>query len=559
MQVARLIEDGGTGSWQGKLRQIRVALALERRLDKDAILTLYLNRAPFGGNIEGVRAASYAWLGKPPARLTAAEAALLVAIPQAPEARRPDRNPGAALRARDRVLARMARDGILTPDDARAALTEPAPDRRRDFPLLAPHLADRALAADPAAAVHRTTLDAGLQARIEELAAAAARDAGDRIQIAVIVADHQSGEILAAVGSAGYQADARQGFVDMTAALRSPGSTLKPFIYALAFDRGLAHPETLIADRPVDFGGYRPQNFDGAWRGEIRVRQALQLSLNVPAVSLLAAMGPGQLMAALRRAGARPVIPDGGTPGLAIALGGLGLTLEDLVGGFAALARGGTAVDLHWRAGGTPGFLPQRIAAPEAAWQVADILRDTPRPEGVRGDGIAYKTGTSYGHRDAWALGFDGRHVVGVWMGRADGTPVPGAFGGDLAAPVLFAAFERLGPVVPLPPPPPSTLIVAADRLPLPLQRFRPPGQPDAGAPAIAFPPDGAVVEGTAPAVRVRDGVPPFTWLANGAPVAADRRRDLRLPDLGPGFSTLTVIDALGRTARAQVRLLPAP
>ena len=555
MQVARLIEDSGTGSWQGKLRQMRVALALERRLSKDEILTLYMNRAPFGGNIEGVRAAAYAWFGKPPARLTAAEAALLVAIPQAPESRRPDRHPEAARTARDRVLARMARDGFLTAEEATAALTERSPAGRREFPILAPHLADRLRAADPLSPLHLTTLDAGLQAALEQLAREAVAPHGDRMQAAILLADHTTGEILASVGSAAYAADARQGFVDMTTAERSPGSTLKPLIYALAFDRGVAHPETLIDDRPRDFAGYRPQNFDGLFRGEVRVRQALQMSLNVPAVMLLDAMGPQHLMAGLRRAGAAPVVPGGGAPGLAVGLGGLGMTAEDIARLYASLAHGGTAVDLRATPASTPGFLPQVVTGAAAAWQVADILRDVPRPPGVGADGIAWKTGTSYGHRDAWAAGFDGRHVVVVWMGRADGTPVPGAFGGDLAAPVMFAAFARAAPVpAPLPPPPPETLIVAGDRLPLPLRRF---GGPVAAVPgpAIAFPPEGAVIEGTSIVVKVRDGVAPFTWLANGVPVATDRAREVVLPDLGPGFSALTVIDATGESARVNVEL----
>jgi penicillin-binding protein 1C len=556
MQVARLIEDGGTGSWQGKLRQIRVALALERQLTKDEILTLYMNRAPFGGNIEGVRAAAFAWLGGPPGRMTPAEAALMVALPQAPESRRPDRHPQAARVARDRVLARMVRDGILPGDEAAAALTEPMPAARAGFPMLAPHLADRVRGADPFARVHDLTIDATLQARLQDLAAQAVAQGGDRLQVAIMVADHRTGHVLATVGSALYQADARQGFVDMTTALRSPGSTLKPLVYGLAFDRGLAHPETLIADRPTDFAGYRPQNFDGLFRGEVRVRQALQMSLNLPVVSLLQAMGPGLLMAALRDAGAAPVTEDGGPPGLAIGLGGLGLSLEDLMRAYAMLAQGGRAVDLRVTEAPTSGFLRRQVMGDVAAWQVADILRGLPRPPGVRAEGIAWKTGTSYGHRDAWAVGFDGAHVVGVWMGRADGTPVPGIFGGDLAAPVMFAAFERVAPqVTPLPPPPPATLILANAALPPPLQRFRPPGQPDDGGPAIAFPPDGAVIDGGSLTAKVADGLPPFTWLANGLPVATTRGREVALPYLGRGFSAITVIDAAGRTARAEVEL----
>ncbi|WP_093991444.1 penicillin-binding protein 1C [Flavimaricola marinus] len=555
MQVARLLENSGTGRWQGKLRQIRVAWALERQLSKEQIMTLYLNHAPFGGNLEGVRAATFAWFGKPPARLTPAESALLVAIPQAPLSRRPDRDPEAAHAARDRVLRRMLRDGILDAETVEAALTEASPSVRRDFPILAAHLADRARYAAPLEVRHDLTIDAGLQARLEALAAAAVAPHGDRLQVAIMVANHTTGDVLASVGSSGYVVDAREGFVDMTQALRSPGSTLKPLVYGLAFDRGLAHPETMIADRPTDFDGYRPQNFDGLWRGEIRVRRALQLSLNLPAVSLTQALGPEHLLAGLRRSGAEPVIP-GGRPGLAVALGGVGLRLEDMVGLYAAIANGGTRVDLHWGSAPTPGFVPRVVMGDVAAWQVADILRQTPRPSGVIDTEIAFKTGTSYGHRDAWAMGFDGRHVVGVWLGRADGTPVPGVFGGDLAAPVLFDVFARLGTVEPLAPPPPATLLVSNDRLPLPLQRFGSSQErANVGAPAIAFPPDGAVVEGDVLTVKVRDGIAPFTWLANGAPLVRTRSRETVLDSLGAGFSALTVIDATGRSAQSFVEM----
>ncbi|WP_420858021.1 penicillin-binding protein 1C [Marivivens marinus] len=556
MQVARLLEDSGTGRWSGKLRQIRVALALERQLSKDEILTLYLNLAPFGGNVEGVRAASFTWFGKPPERLTPAEAALLVALPQSPESRRPDRHPETALAARNRVLIRMVSDGVLEAETARAAMSEPMPDDRRPFPTLAPHLSDRLVAAGGPRVV-RTTLDAGLQARIEDLAQAAVAQRTDRVQVAVMIADHQTGEILATVGSGAYAADRRGGFLDLTQAVRSPGSTLKPLVYALSFDNGLAHPETLIADRPMDFNGYRPQNFDGAYRGDIRVRDALQWSLNIPVVSLTEALGPEHVLAGLRRAGADPVLP-GGRPGLAVSLGGVGMTLDDLVRLYAGLAQGGVAVDLRALPDPSDGFAPQRIVGEVAAWQVADILLQAPRPAGVQGAGIAFKTGTSYGHRDALAVGFDGRHVVAVWMGRADGTPVPGAFGADLAAPIMFEAFERLKPRIdPIPPPPPATLLLPTAQLPLPLQRFRPRGgQLDEGAPRIAFPPDGARIASGGLVARVSDGAGPFTWLANGVPVGTTHRREIQIDALGRGFSALTVIDAEGRSARAEIELL---
>lgn len=561
MQVARLLEEGSTGQWAGKLRQVRVALALEQRLSKEHILTLYLTRAPYGGNIEGVRAATLAWFGKEPARLTPAEAALLVALPQSPEARRPDRQQAQARAARDRVLARMEQRGVLSREAAEAARFDPVPAGRRPFPALASHMSNRALASAPGLSRHHLTLDAALQAKLEALARRAVQDLPGNVSVAIVLADHRSGDVLASVGSAGLlDAQNRQGFVDMTRALRSPGSTLKPLIYGMAFDRGLAHPQTLITDAPVHFGNYAPQNFDGAFRGDVTVTQALRQSLNIPVVLLMDQIGPAHLMDAMRRAGLTPALP-GDHAGLAVALGGVGVSLQDLVQLYGALARGGAAMPLHWRTGTGDTGPPNRLLSPAAAWQVGDILSGLTPPPGAPRRALAYKTGTSYGHRDAWALGYDGAHVAGVWIGRPDGTPVPGAFGGDLAAPILFEAFQRLkSQADPLPAPPPATLIVSTAELPQPLRRFTPRDaafQADSGAPQLIFPRDGtrmAAPDGLP--VKLRGGTPPFTLLANGLPVLTGlHRRDATLAGLGVGFSRLVVIDALGRSARITVRL----
>ncbi|MBK5947236.1 penicillin-binding protein 1C [Rhodobacter veldkampii DSM 11550] len=552
MQVARLLEEGPTGTLRGKLRQIRVALALERRLDKTAILDLYLRLAPYGGNLEGVRAASLAWFGKEPRRLTPAEAALLVALPQAPEARRPDRAPQAARAARNRVLARAGLPGAA----------ETVPDRRRPFPALAPHLAQRLHRADPLAQRIVTTIDPALQRAAEALAARAVAGQPGQLSAALVVADHRSGEVLAHVGAAHWTDDSRAGFIDMAAAPRSPGSTLKPFVYALAFDDGLAHPETLIEDRPVAFGTWQPQNFDRRFRGTVSARAALQASLNIPVVRLTEAVGPARLMTTLARAGVQADLP-GGAPGLAVSLGGVGISLEGLVQAYAGLARLGQPVRLSPLPGGA-GPLPQRLFGAVAAWQVADVLAGLTPPAGAPAGRIAWKTGTSYGHRDALALGFDGAHVAGVWLGRPDGTPVPGAFGADLAAPILFELFGRLKATpAPLPPPPAATLLLPNARLPQPLQRFRPRdavfADSAAGAPELAFPPDGAEIAASPGGltVKLRGGTAPFTWLANGAPVAVALRGREAVLDLPGGFVALTVIDAQGRSTSAAVRMLP--
>jgi len=558
MQVARLLENGSTGRWAGKIRQIRVALAIEQQLSKREILNLYLQIAPYGGNLEGIRAASLAYFKKPPRRLTSAEAALLVALPQAPERRRPDRNLDAAAEGRDRVLARMVAKNIIPKDEALAAQTDALPVKRADFPAVSPHLADRMIAELPLNRKQVLTIDATLQTDLEKLAKSAIVGKDAAVSLALMVADYQSGEVLASVGSPAYEQGAALGFIDMTQALRSPGSTLKPLIYGLAFDRGLAHPETLIEDRPTAFGAYFPQNFDNRFRGTIRVRQALQQSLNIPVVSILDRLGPARLMQSLARIGTRPIVP-GGKAGLAVGLGGLGMTLADLMRVYGTLARGGVAMDLRYRAD-QPTTKPARVLSAEAAWQIGDILSGLAKPATAADREIAYKTGTSYGNRDAWALGYDGRYVVGVWMGRPDGTPVPGAFGGDLAAPVLFQIFDHLV-ATPLPAPPPATLIVANADLPPPLQRFRDRRNLDPTAvlgPAIAFPPDGSLLElaGGTLIAKVRDGQAPFTWLLNGTPISkAARDRQLQVPAPGVGYVSLSVVDGNGQSAQTRFRL----
>lgn len=555
MQVARLLENSGTSSGIGKLRQIRVALALEQRLSKDEILALYLHHAPYGGSLEGVRAASYAWFGKEPKRLTQAEAALLIALPQSPEQRRPDRHPDAARAARSRVLARLDIPPVPRQPDI--------PRRMRPLPQNAPHLAAVLRRNAPEVLRHDTTIDVQLQRKIETLARRAVAGQAGGVSAAIMIADHNTGEVIAHVGSPAFSAaDGALGFVDMTTALRSPGSTLKPLVYCLAFDEGLVHPDTLINDAPVAFGRYAPQNFDGRFRGMLTVRDALTLSLNIPPVLLTNEIGAARLMSGLRRAGTKPQLPAG-EAGLAVALGGLGLSLTDLVQLYAGLAQGGRAVPLHTQRGADK-VAGAHFLSPVAAWQVSHILSGIAPPSGSASDPgeIAYKTGTSYGHRDAWAIGFDGKHVIGVWLGRPDGTPVPGAFGGALAAPILFEAFGRIGTArIPLPPPPSNALILGTAHLPMRLQEFQPRGTVFAGdpnSPVVAFPPNGAILQrsGFGVPLKLRAGVLPLTVLVDGLPVMTQlRARDVVLPIEAAGFARISVVDAQGHSDSVEIRL----
>jgi penicillin-binding protein 1C len=569
MQVARLLEPRTERSLTAKLRQMVRALELEVTLSKDEILALYLSLAPYGGNLEGVRAASLAYFGKEPRRLTLGEAAMLVALPQSPEQRRPDRSADAARNARDRVLDRLGAAGVVPWDEIARAKHEPVPDGRKPMPMLAPHAADAVIAAAPDRSLHRLTIDAALQRNLEDLARERARALGSEISVAIVAVDHGSGEVLARVASADYFDTRRSGQVDMTAAVRSPGSTLKPFIYGLGFEDGLIHPDTLIEDRPIRYGNYAPENFDLTFQGTVTVRRALQLSLNVPAVAVLDKIGANRFAARLEQAGGSFALPEGEVPGLAIGLGGVGVKLTDLVALYAGLARLGTTVPLTERvANSVEAPSGRRLLDPVAAWYVGSILLGTPPPENAAGGRIAFKTGTSYGYRDAWAVGFDGRHTIGVWVGRPDGAPVPGLLGRVAAAPILFDAFARTGKLpAPLPRAPGGTLVAATAKLPPPLQRFRPgalAGESAEPQLRIMFPPNGARLELASDgsgkldpiALKVTGGAGALTVLVNGLPVPASRgRRALLFEPEGPGFVRLTVMDGRGAIDSVVVRL----
>ena len=492
-----------------------------------------------------------------------------MALPQSPEQRRPDRSKDAARNARDRVLDRLAAAGVVPPDEVARAKHEPVPDGRKPMPMLAPHAADAAIAAAPDRSLHRLTIDATLQRNLEDLARERARALGSDISVAIVAVDHGSGEVLARVASADYFDIRRAGQVDMTAALRSPGSTLKPFIYGLGFEDGLIHPDTLIEDRPIRFGSYAPENFDLTFQGTVTVRRALQLSLNVPAVAVLDKVGANRFAARLEQAGgvvcaarrrsARARHWPGRGGGKAHrsgrALCRVGSPRHDGAAHRARRQRGRHAN-------------PRRLLDPVAAWYVGNILLGTPPPENAAGGRIAFKTGTSYGYRDAWAVGFDGRHTIGVWVGRPDGAPVPGLIGRAAAAPILFDAFARTGKLpAALPRPPNGALVAATAKLPPPLQRFRPGALAGEGTEPqlrIMFPPNGARLElasdssGKADpiALKVTGGAGPLTVLVNGLPVPASRgRRALFFEPEGPGFVRLTVMDGRGAIDSVVVRL----
>jgi len=437
MQVARLL-DPHPRTFGGKIRQLWRALQLEWHLSKRDILTLYLNRAPFGGTLQGVGAASWAYLGKSPAQLSYSEAALLAVLPQAPSRLRPDRWPGRAEAARNKVLARMQTQGVWSAKQVRESREEPVWLAPRQMPQLAP-LFSRMMLGKSRDDKIVTTLDAALQRQLEELAMNWKGRLPPRSSLAMIVVDHATMKVRGWVGSVDINDDSRFSHVDMVSAIRSPGSVLKPFVYGLAMDDGLIHPASLLQDVPRRTGDYRPGNFDSGFHGPISMSEALLRSLNLPAVQVLEAYGPKKFAGKLRNVGLPLILPAGAQPNLALILGGAGARLQDIVAAYSAFARHGNAARLRLLPGDP--LVERPLMTPGAAWIIRRILANQaqPLPDSALPQVVplAVKTGTSYGYRDAWAIGVNARYVIGIWTGRPDGTPVAGQFGYASAVPLL--------------------------------------------------------------------------------------------------------------------------
>ncbi|MFH2094014.1 MAG: penicillin-binding protein 1C [Pseudomonadota bacterium] len=456
MQVARLLHPGNR-TLTGKAYQMLRALQLEWHLTKDEILTLYLNLAPFGSNIEGVQTASFTFLGKQAAELSHAEAALLAVLPQAPSFYRPDRHPDRAKTARNKILDRMEKFNVWDKQTILAAKKEPVIALRFTPPVIA------ALAARRLHNTHSnqpkivSTLNYDLQIHLEHILKDYILKFSDQESGAIMVVNHKTLEVTAYAGSADFTSIPRNGHVDMIQAIRSPGSALKPFLYGLAMDEGLIHSHSLLLDTPRYQQDYDPGNFSNGFSGPVTVAKALRMSLNVPAVQVLEAYGPQKFYDCLVNAGAR--LRLAGKPNLSMILGGLGTDLESMVRLYTALARDGIS--------GNPTLLPNTpkqeryLMSPGAAWIISQILLQ-PMPgfehinQLANHTPMAWKTGTSYGFRDAWAFGIMGDYVAGVWVGRPDGSPSPGQYGAITALPLLQRTLESLPLSDFTKPPPPS-------------------------------------------------------------------------------------------------------
>ncbi len=542
MQTVRLLEPRPR-TVASKLIEIARAVQLEWRFSKREILGFYLTLAPMGGNLEGVRAGALAWFGKSAVALDLAEAATLVAIPQAPVRLRPDRAPARLTQQRNRILAATT---VATLAERQAAMAEPVPLHRAALPADAPQLASRLMAAKSAAPI-ATHLDRSIQQLAQRTADRVASTLAPGAAVAMLVVEVPGRRVRAVVGGQ-LKPDERTGaWVDLTTAVRSPGSALKPFIYGLGFEDRVIGPQTLIGDLPTVFGDYAPANFDHGHAGQLTAAVALQRSLNVPAVAVLEAVGPMRFAQALRPL-APLRLPPGAQPGLPLALGGAGITLSELAALYAALADGGRLQALSLTADTVP---IGRLLSDQAAGAVNRALLDVPAPAGrarwrsaVGGAHFALKTGTSYGFRDALAVGYSARWVVAVWIGRPDGDPHPGHSGLASAAPLVWEMFDQLAAGAP---PPLDHGFTGGPR------RF---GRGDtvesalqqAGTRALklAFPPDGARLPADQIQVRVEGGQRPLTVLVNGVPVgitAADRTFDWQPR---AGRHRLAIIDAEG-------------
>jgi penicillin-binding protein 1C len=558
MQVARLLEPRPR-TLASKLIELLRAVQLERRYSKQQIFAFYLTLAPFGGNLEGIEAGSRGLLAKPPGALTTAEAAMMVALTQSPTSLR--KNLPALRRARNKVLSVAGPRVGLGPDELAESHASALQLRPTPQAFVAPLLADRLRSSASGRNDIRSSIDRRLQSQIERRLAGFRRTLDPRASLAILVVRLRDRQVRAYVGSADFNDNARQGQVDVVQAVRSPGSALKPFIYVRAFDEALAHPMTQVDDVETSFGIYAPANFEDQYHGRVTLADGLRLSLNVPAVILLDRLGPVAFAARMERSGLPLRLPRGARPDLPIALGGVGVRLDDMAAAYAALGDDGVIRPLRFAPDQPVAAERAPIAGPRARALVTDILASAPLPPGVSETApaahrIAVKTGTSYGYRDAWAFGYDAQHVVAVWTGRPDGTPSPGRFGLNTAAPILFDIFAMIGSTAP----PRPRDVGRDDPLPPALQQIGPAAsQQQARALRIAYPVAETVLPflpGQRVPLEARGGQPPYVWLVNGAPLgaASQAQQIIWQPD-GPGFHDLVVLDAGGHGARARVRV----
>ena len=451
MQVARMLEPKQRTVFSKLIEMFR-AVQLELNFSKKEILQLYLNLVPYGGNIEGVKSAAFIYFGKSPAQLSLAEVTTLTIIPNRPTTLALGKKNAYIQQERNRWMQTFRRNNVFKEAEIADALEEPLLAFRRSPPKYAPHFCIRMKKQFPSKPIIATHLNYNMQLEVEEIVQNYSKvlQFKEIKNAAVYIIDNQQHKVVAYVGSPDFYSAATQGQVDGVKAIRSPGSTLKPMIYGIAFDRGLYTPRSVISDVPVDFDGYTPENYDEHFHGQVALSDALAQSLNIPAVKVLNDIEVSSLTNTLDRLNFKQIQKDKDKLGLSVALGGCGVSLEELTGMYSVFANNGDYF--------VPTFSKEAVSkrgteilTPQANYMVAQILTtlrrsDLPnRAESVLNmPKIAWKTGTSYGRRDAWSIGFNSNYTVGVWCGNFDGKGVPELNGADIATPLLLQIFTAI-------------------------------------------------------------------------------------------------------------------
>lgn len=554
MQVARLLDPQPRSFW-AKALQIARAIQLEYHYTKSEILEMYLTLAPYGSNLEGLRSASLAYFSREPKQLIPHEAALLIALPQSPKLWKRTGFTQETLQARNRILKVAYDKKLINRETFEIALKDPLPDASFSLPRELPHMARRFLTADCEKQPFITTVDIKLQKRLESSLQDSLKQLPEGASVAILVVHHPSREVLAYVASPDFYDQQRQGQVDYILAYRSPGSTLKPFIYGMGFDYGYLKPTTYVLDDRRRFGNYVPDNFDKRFYGMVTASEALVMSLNIPVVQLLSQIGPQRFLSVLEEVGVRPKFMDpNASPGLSLALGGLGLTLEQLVLLYAGLPQNGLVAPLNY----SPNqhcIEPTPLLTERSSAHLSEILSYCVTNElGIPLRQFAVKTGTSYGHRDAWAVGYNDQYVVGIWVGRPDGSSLGLATGRTLAVPILQKTFRFL-PSATLRQLPKQEDLKLRDTSYDSIRIYK-------EVPQMLFPVDATMIESfneekSDPIVlHAMGGKRPYTWLVDGFPVAVKvwKPRTSWNPEK-PGFYNVTLIDAQGLSQTAHIEI----
>lgn len=560
MQTARLLKPRER-TWSNKLLEMAMAIRLEKTLSKQQILSLYLTLAPYGGNLQGIVAASRFYFNKLPTHLYPSEIALLIALPQSPEGRRPERFPKAADLARKQILDRLLKAGKLSESSFLLANKQRLPTARQTTPTYAAHLAQRLHTKYPGQRVV-SSVDKPLQLALEQLALRVQAKLDDGATMALMVVDNNNRQVLAHIGSGDFF---NSGQIDLTQAVRSPGSALKPFIYGLGFEKKLMHPQTRFQDQKRRYGIYQPGNFNDRQFGEVNLRQALLKSMNTPAVKAMQLIGPDHFVQRIKSTGAGLHLPSYNKPGLSIALGGVGINMADMLALYAALANQGTYQALSYQLN-TAVPVQSRLLSASAVWYLQDILKDAYAPSGFLFDPeLRFKTGTSFGYRDAWAIGFTPEYSLAVWVGRPDGGYGKNMTGLNTAAPVLFqvlplltSSSKRQDPALPA-----DVIIAEHADLPPTMQWLGGDNPQDSKQPSIVYPVNGSRLhifdekeQDRMISLKAQGGVLPYHWLVNGQLLSASQENipSQWLPD-GPGAATFTLIDGQGQTDEVAIWL----